>query len=44
MKYIEIFSEKRVFDFSFVVEITNSKNLARETLQNYLKKGCIKKS
>jgi predicted transcriptional regulator of viral defense system len=35
--------EKRVFDFSFVVGITNSENLARETLQNYLKKGYIKR-
>jgi len=35
MKYTEIFSKKRVFDFSFVVGITNSENLARETLQNY---------
>lgn len=43
MKYLEIFSEKRVFDFSFVVDITKSKNLARETLQNYLKKGYIKR-
>ena len=43
MKYMAIFSEKRVFDFSFVIGITNSKNLARETLQNYLKKGYIKR-
>jgi len=43
MKYMEIFSAKRVFDFSFVVGICHSKNLARETLQNYLKKGYIKR-
>jgi predicted transcriptional regulator of viral defense system len=43
MKYIETFSEKRVFDFSFVVQLTKSKNLARETLRNYIKKGYIKR-
>lgn len=43
MKYIEIFSKKRVFNFSFVETITQSKNLARETLRNYLKNGYIKR-
>jgi predicted transcriptional regulator of viral defense system len=43
MKYLELFSEKRVFDFSYVLEITKSKSLADETIQNYLKKGYIKR-
>lgn len=43
MKYMKVFSEKRIFDFSYVVDITNSHSLASQTIQNYLDKGYIKR-
>lgn len=43
MKYLELLSEKRVFDHSYVMEITKSRSLADMTIQQYLKKGYIKR-
>lgn len=43
MKYMETFSRKRIFDFSYVIDITGSRNLASETVQNYLRKGYIRR-
>lgn len=41
MKYLEQFSLKRVFDFSYVVEITGNVDLASGIVQNYLSKDYI---
>lgn len=43
MKYLAILSEKRIFNYNFVLEITKTRTLADETIQNYLKKGFIKR-
>lgn len=43
MKYLKLLSEKRVFDHSYVLAITNSRSLADMTIQQYLKKGYIKR-
>lgn len=43
MKYMKVFSEKRIFDFAYVVDITKSRSLASEIIQNYLDKGYIKR-
>lgn len=43
MKYLEILSKKRIFNHAFMMEITKSRSLADETIQNYLKKGYIKR-
>lgn len=36
-------SEQRVFDFAFIVSLTKNESLASGTIQNYLKKGYIKR-
>lgn len=43
MKYLEQFSLKRVFDFSYVIDITGNLDLASGIVQNYLAKGYIKR-
>lgn len=43
MKYLEEFSLKRIFDFSYVVELTGNIDLASGIIQNYLEKGYIKR-
>jgi len=43
MKYLETLSKKRVFDYSYILEITKSRSLADMTIQQYLKKGYIKR-
>ncbi len=43
MKYLESFSEKRIFDYNFVFELTKTRSLADETIQNYLKKEYIER-
>jgi predicted transcriptional regulator of viral defense system len=43
MKYLEILSSKRVFDYNYVLSITKTRTLADKTIQNYLKKGYIKR-
>ncbi|NLN50246.1 MAG: hypothetical protein GX149_01300 [Acholeplasmataceae bacterium] len=43
MKYLEQFSLKRVFDFSYVVDITGNVDLASGIIQNYLSKDYIKR-
>lgn len=43
MKYLEQFSLKRVFDFSYVVDITGNLDLASGIVQNYLSKDYIKR-
>lgn len=43
MKYLEDFAHKRIFDFNYVVNLTGNKDLASQTVQNYLVKGYIKR-
>jgi predicted transcriptional regulator of viral defense system len=43
MKYLEQLSEKRIFNHAFMLSITKSRTLADEIIQNYLKKGYIKR-
>lgn len=43
MKYLKQLSEKRIFNHAFMVKITKSRTLADEIIQNYLKKGYIKR-
>lgn len=43
MKYLEQFSLKRVFDFSYIVNITGNVDLASGIVQNYLSKDYIKR-
>ena len=43
MKYLEQFSLKRVFDFSYIVDITGNIDLASGIVQNYLSKDYIKR-
>ncbi len=43
MKYLKVFSEKRIFNYDFILQLTKSRSLADETIQNYLKKGYIKR-
>lgn len=43
MKYLEAFSEKRIFDYNYVLELTKTRTLADQTIQNYLKKKYIKR-
>lgn len=43
LKYLEDFALKRIFDFSYVIELTGDKDLASRTIQNYLDKGYIKR-
>lgn len=43
MKYLSYLSMKRVFDLSYLVSMTGNKHLASVTVQNYLKKGYIRR-
>ena len=43
MKYYEHLANKRVFDFNYMIELTGNKDLASQTIQNYLNKGLIKR-
>lgn len=43
MKYYENLANKRVFDFSYMIKLTGNKDLAGQTIQNYLNKGLIKR-
>lgn len=43
MKYLKLLSEKRVFNYEYVLKITGTRFLADRTIQNYLKKDYIKR-
>ena len=43
MKYLEQLSKKRIFNYAYMLDITKSRTLADEIIQNYLKKGYIKR-
>lgn len=43
MKYLNELSKRKIFNYNEFVEILGNNNLANSTLQNYLKKGYIKR-
>lgn len=43
MKYLKLLSEKRVFNYKYVLQITGTRFIADRTIQNYLKKKYIKR-